>query len=126
MASRQEARRGLEEAYVARVLRAKVDRAISDESHGAGYALVLGAPEPVVELEVYPDCPAVVLRSPVFTLECTGVSDVRSRDRRLHFSARSGPRRIGVAVSRSGAVDVRYRDETPQISEWEQGILWSE
>jgi hypothetical protein len=109
---------------VARVLRAQVDRAISDEARGYGYTLILGEPESAVELQVYPDGQAVVLRSPIFTLECTGVSEVRSRDRRLRFSARSGARRIGVTVSRSGAVDVRYRDETPQASEWEQGILW--
>ena len=67
----------------------------------------------MVEFEIYPKPQAIVLRSAVFTLECTGVSETRSRQRRLRFSARSGPRRIGVTVSRSGAVDLRYRDETP-------------
>ncbi len=51
------------------------------------------------------------------------VGDVRRRGRQLRFAAQSGPRSVGVAVSKSGAVDVRYRDQTPRISPWEQNVL---
>ena len=79
--------------------------------------------DPMAQLEVYPQRETIVLRIGVFPLESVSGGMIRSRHRRLRFSARSGPRRIGVTVSRSGAVDLRYRDETLARSEWEQGVL---
>jgi len=76
--------------------------------------------DPMAQLEVYPQRETIVLRIGVFPLESVSGGMIRSRHRRLRFSARSGPRRIGVTVSRSGAVDLRYRDETLARSEWEQ------
>jgi hypothetical protein len=69
----------------------------------------------------------VVVHGPVFTLELTGIGDVRRRGRQLRFAAQSGPRMVGVAVSKSGTVDVRYRDQTPGRSPWKQTVLnWDE
>ena len=75
----------------------------------------------MAHLEVYPQSDAIALRIRVFTLEC--VSEIHARNRRLRFTACCGLRRLGVMVSRSGARALRYRDETPAPSEWEQGVL---
>jgi hypothetical protein len=123
MASRQEARRSLEAGYVTRTLRVGVSRVISDEIRGSGYAVVLGEQEAPIELVVYPEMKGVTLNGPGFTFELTGVGDVRRRGRQLRFAAQSGPRMVGVAVSKSGDVDVRYRDQTRRISPWEQNVL---
>jgi len=77
--------------------------------------------DPMAQLEVYPQRETIVLRTGVFTLEC--VSEIRARNHRLRFTACCGLRRLGAMVSRSGDIALRYRDETPARSEWEQGVL---
>lgn len=107
-----------------RALRVPVSGVVSDEARGTGYALLLGGEEePILEVQVFPERDAVVLRSPVFTLEFTRVSEVRTRERRLRFAACYGTRRVRVALSRDGALDVRFRDLTPPDMPWEQGHL---
>jgi hypothetical protein len=61
-----------------------------------------------------------VVRTPVFTLACTEVSDVRRSGPRLTFVATTGSRRILIAVTRTGTVGMHYRDQAPEPIPWEQ------
>jgi hypothetical protein len=125
MASRLEARPGLHEEYVTRALRKPASQVV-DPDRGIGYVLSLAPrltddPTAAIHLEVYPDTHALVLRTALFTLACTEVTTVRRAQARLRFTARTGRQRVGITITRSGALDVQYRDETPQLSPWQQG-----
>ncbi len=119
----QETSRRLDEAYVTRALRTEATRSLTDASRGTGFALVLGTPESVVQLHVYPDDHVILLTNHLFSLELTHICAVRHSGARLRFAATHGTQRVAVALSRRGDVSLRARDETPHSSPYQQGIL---